>query len=289
MFLDKLDTHTTIKDRAFPLLVLRIPISFDPSNQEHLREIEAINNLPIKSVGKARWIKPIYRRHPNQKATFATLTIASASKANRLIRDGMTICGTRTFPKRLKYEPRQCMKCRKWGHYTAECRANINTCRTCSGDHMTKECDEPDRRYCVSCRSDEHASWDRVCPEFQRKSAHFDEIHPENALTYFPTEEEWTHNARPDRIPLQNRFPAKLATRPPLVQQQKPKPRPTATPSHKQRGCTTEKIANTQGTLDRFVESCSRERPIHPPASEDEDEEEEREADSLIQTSPRNQ
>jgi hypothetical protein len=53
----------------------------------------------------------------------------------------------------------------------------------------------------VACRTDDHASWDRMCPEFLRKSTHFDELHPENALTYFPTDANWTLSKRPEKIP----------------------------------------------------------------------------------------
>ena len=54
-------------------------------------------------------------------------------------------------------------------------------------------------------------SWDKICPDFQRKSAQFDELHPENALTYFPTEDSWTLTARPERVRLESRFPSKFA------------------------------------------------------------------------------
>lgn len=181
------------------------------------------------------------------------------------------------------------MKCWKWGHYTAECRATNNMCRTYGGDHMTRECDKPGKRHCVSCCSDKHASWDRVCPEFQRKSTHFDEIHPENVLTYFPTEESWTLNIRPDRIPVEDRFPAKFATAPPPIQH-KTKPCPSFAHSHKQRGCAPGKGTDVQGTLDSFIEARSTERLMHPFEEEEQcNEEEEQEANSLIQTSPHNQ
>jgi hypothetical protein len=120
-FINKMGMSTHIKDRNFPILVPRVPLSFDPTNQEHLHKVESVNNLPPKTLSKARWIKPEYRRHPNQKFAYATFSISLATEANRLIRDGMYICSMRTFPKRLKYKPRQCMKCWKWGHYASKC------------------------------------------------------------------------------------------------------------------------------------------------------------------------
>ena len=90
-FMDKLDTNTQIKERTYPLVVPRVLISFEPTNQEHLWEMEMVNNLEPNTISKARWIKPIYRRHPKQWVAYATISLSSASEANRLIRDGMYI------------------------------------------------------------------------------------------------------------------------------------------------------------------------------------------------------
>ena len=76
---------------------------------------------------------------------------------------------------------------------------------------MTKDCTEVGRRYCVSCRNDSHASWDRECPEFKRRVERMDEGHPENALTYFPTDEDWTFHSRPREMLLEEWFLAKYA------------------------------------------------------------------------------
>jgi hypothetical protein len=45
----------------YSILVLCIPLSFNPSDDEHLREVEECNNLPAGSIEKARWIKPVQR------------------------------------------------------------------------------------------------------------------------------------------------------------------------------------------------------------------------------------
>ena len=205
-FKGKLETEAHFIDRTFLILILRVPTTFDPGNQEHLHEIESVNDLPPMTISKVRWIKPVYRRHQNQRFAYATVLLSLAPEANKLIRDGIYVCSLKSYPKRLKYDPKQCMKCCKWGHYAYDCQATTNICGTCGEDHATRDCNNPDKRYCVACRSREHASWDRDCPEFKRKSSHFDEIHPENAPIYFPTDEEWTLVARPERIPLEDRF-----------------------------------------------------------------------------------
>ena len=48
-FLNKFDTNASIKNKACPILVLRVPISFDPNKQEHLWKIEAVNDLPANT------------------------------------------------------------------------------------------------------------------------------------------------------------------------------------------------------------------------------------------------
>lgn len=199
-------------------------------------------------------MKPEYRRHPNQRFTYATFTLNSTTEANRLIRDGLYICSTNTYPKRLKYKPKQCMKCWKWGHFAADCQANSDTCSTCRGEHMTRECNEGEKRYCISCRMDDHPSWDRSCPEFHRKSTHFDELHPENALTYFLTEEYWTHSTRLERIPIDSRFPTKFTVGGLLMlgYTERQRPEKMNMCSNKRGGAG--KSSGTQGTLDKYVE-----------------------------------
>ena len=269
-------------------IIPRIPLTYDPSNQVHLQEVECANDLSSNILSKARWIKPAYRRHPKQNYSYATFALTSATEANRLIRDEMYICSARMFPKRLKYKPRQGMKCRKWGHYVAKCQASINTCGTCGGEHTNRECNEQDKRYCVSCWSEGHASWDRMCPKFQRKSTHFDKLHLENILTYFPTEEIWTLNARPERIPPNSSFPAKYSIGlPPIKLKNKSKPNNAYV--HKQRGRVVNKEAKTQGTLDKYIEhrAAAEEQPCNASTVRDKgnqsNEEEEQEASSLIQ------
>ena len=287
-FTEKLDAHAYIKERMYPLVVPRVPISFDPLNQEHLREVEAINNLAPHTVSKARWIKPIYRRHAKQTVAYATLSLNSAIEANRLIRDGMYICSNRTYPKRLKYEPKQCMKCRKWGHFASECQAKLDTCGTCGENHVTKDCVDKGKRYCVACKATDHASWDRSCPEFQRKIAQFDEIHPENALTYFPTEESWTLTARPERVPLGERFPSRFAVGslpPPSHAKRAPPTREIARKQkHKRRN-----VDNNQNTLDGYLETREhkdQEQNAEPSEEGQIDKDDEDVADMLILNAP---
>ena len=116
-FTKKFDLEATIRERVHLIMVPRIPITFDPNNATHLREAEEVNRLPNGTIKKARWIKPEYRRAPGQACMHAIFTITSLAAANILLKDGIYINNARTFLKKLKYEPKQCMKCCKWGHF----------------------------------------------------------------------------------------------------------------------------------------------------------------------------
>ena len=189
----------------------RVPTIFDTTKEEYLQEIEEQNNIHPRRIRKAKWIKPIYRRAPGQQFAHLALTVSTPEDANIIIRDGLYICGMKMYPKKLKVEPKQCMKCRKWGYFTNECLAEKDSCGNCGEYHMTKDCPDKERRYCVSCKNDSHASWDRECPEFKRRVDRMDEGHPENVLMYFPTEEDWTYHSCPRELQLEERYPAKYA------------------------------------------------------------------------------
>ena len=200
-----------ITERSYSLIVPNVPISFDPTDDKHLREVEESNGLNTKEIVKAKWIKPIGRRRPDQTRAYIIISLSTADSANLIIRDGMNICNVRVRPTKQKAEPMQCMKCRKWGHFASDCQADKDTCGTCGDMHRTNACTNKGNVYCVSCHDKSHASWDRACPEFSRRCAIQDERNPENAMPFYPTEHDWTLTARPHRIPLDERFPGRYA------------------------------------------------------------------------------
>ena len=189
----------------------RTPITFDPKNEAHLRELEEGNNLDPKSIKKAKWIKPVNRRQTGQTHAYAIISLTSPSSANHLIRKGIMICRVKTTPSKLKHEPLQCLRCRSWGHVIVQCHSTLDTCGACREEHSTKDCSNPHLRYCISCKDSMHASWDRGCLEFTRCCEAYNNRYPENNLPFFPTDEEWTLTTRPDKIPLEDRFPQQYA------------------------------------------------------------------------------
>jgi len=112
-FADTFSKGAHIRDREYILVVPRVPLTFKPENQLHLREIEKANSLPTRIIHKARWIKPAACRQAGQTHAHAILTIASVNIANKLIKDGLGICSSLIRPTKQKQEPIQCMKYRR--------------------------------------------------------------------------------------------------------------------------------------------------------------------------------
>jgi hypothetical protein len=76
-------------------------------------------------------------------------------------------------------------------------------CGNCTKGHRTSDCSTPLARVCVSCKTDDHASWSRECPTFIKKLNDFNDRNPENALQYIPTADPWTWMASSQPAPSQ--------------------------------------------------------------------------------------
>jgi len=198
-----------IAERTYSIIVPNVPILFNPKDNKHLCKVEEVNRLKTKEIVKAKWIKPIGCRRPDQTCAYTILALSSADSANLFIRDRMNICNAQVRPKKQKAEPIQCMKCRRWGLFASDCQADKDTCRTCGGSHLTNTYTNKGHIYCVSCSDKTHASWDRTCPEFSQRCTIQDKRNPENAMPFYPTEHDWTLTVRPHRIPLDEHFPGR--------------------------------------------------------------------------------
>ncbi|KAI0337731.1 hypothetical protein BDW22DRAFT_1339267, partial [Trametopsis cervina] len=59
--------NTSLKGRAYQVLVDFTPILYDDQSVTALRNLEAHNELPPYSITEARWVKPIQRREQSQR------------------------------------------------------------------------------------------------------------------------------------------------------------------------------------------------------------------------------
>ena len=120
--LPQIDSSAMLKNRTYQILVPRVPVTFETDSKESLCELEEQDGIKDGILCKARWIKLTYRRVLGQwYAHLALSSVNSPGEANIIIRDGIHICGIKAYPKKLKTELKQCMKCHKWGHFTVEC------------------------------------------------------------------------------------------------------------------------------------------------------------------------
>ncbi|KAG1790857.1 uncharacterized protein HD556DRAFT_1211102, partial [Suillus plorans] len=127
------------------------------------------------------------RRTHQQRKVFALLQVADATTANDILRDGLCIDNERITVRKDKKEPICCAKCQCFGHIARSCMATFDTCGTCGDQHCTTQCNTFRTTRCINCRSSEHTSWSRKCPECEI----LDDKFPENKMPYFPTDAAW--------------------------------------------------------------------------------------------------
>ena len=183
------------KRRMHNVIAYYVPITFTPTDAKHYAELTEVNNIVKNHLPKLRWAKPPARRDPAARQQFAhlILSFSDPSAANKVITQGMIICGKHIDVRKCKKEPIRCLKCQGWNHMARECRNEHDTCGTCgSKTHKTHDCDNKMSQQCVPCAGKGHPSWSHSCPTFLRKCEDFDHTHPENALPFFPSTEPWS-------------------------------------------------------------------------------------------------
>ncbi|PPR00222.1 hypothetical protein CVT24_004961 [Panaeolus cyanescens] len=183
-----------VQDRTYQVMVRRIPLTFDEDicSPEAPAKIADENRLDPSAVRSVRWIKPAERRSEDQRTAYAMISLTTPQAANCLIRDGVFLNERRWHRpavRSTKDAPR-CLKCQHYGHLAKDC-PNAETCGTCGAAHPTRGCKKLSTPWCVSCKSNNHSSWDRECPVFIAESRKLVRNN-ENDYVYFPTEEPWT-------------------------------------------------------------------------------------------------
>ena len=188
----RIGPSVVFRSRVHNLIAFNVPLGIDPENKDHRLEICEANSLEAETITAMRWVKPIQRRSPEQRTAHLFLTFSNVDAANRAITNGLHICNRRCHLERVKREPTRCLKCQGWNHFATDCPEDDEKCGNCTKNHRTNECPTPEARCCISCNSNEHASWSRECPTFVRKQNEFNSRNPENTLQYIPTAEPWT-------------------------------------------------------------------------------------------------
>ena len=228
--------------RAFNVIAFNVPLALDAYQVEHREEICEANDLDKKAITAIRWAKAVENRTENQRTGHLILTFNNADAANRAITNGLTICNRRCHVEKVKREPTRCLKCQGWNHFAKDCNEEKNTCGSCAGEHRSSSCLVNERR-CVSCKTDDHASWSRSCPTFLRKTEEYNTRNPENSLQFFPTTDPWTWTSS-------ERLSTGFAVNTPLP----PPPKPRPTPNNSQIG---KKPQHNRRQMDTYIPTDS--------------------------------
>ena len=91
-FLEMLHPGATIKSRDYYVVVQFVPLTFKPDNDEYLWEVKDVNGILKGSLVKARWIKPVARRTPQQTCRHAIFSFSSPQSANKVLTGRLFIC-----------------------------------------------------------------------------------------------------------------------------------------------------------------------------------------------------
>jgi hypothetical protein len=197
-FLAAMGGTSIYKERLYNVMVRYVLVSFDPALDGALHVVENDNNLPTGTLLKARWVKPVWLRREGQRVAHAVFGFNDAVAANRVIRDGAWVDGSRVYGQKLLTEPVRCMKCQEIGrgHVAASCTYVHDVCARCGGMHRTTTCSVADnQRACSNCRNAKreyhgHGAADRSCPIFEEKLQFALERNVEAKHPYFLVESD---------------------------------------------------------------------------------------------------
>ena len=197
-FCTAVGANVNFRNRIHNLIAFNVPITMEPDNPTHIKEIHEVNQLEPNTIKSARWVKPIARRSPTQGTAHLIILYTDINAANRALANGLQICHRKVSIEKIRKEPVRCLKCQQWNHYAKECTAALDTCGNCAEKHRTSQCPDHTKRRCASCNCTDHASWSRECPIFLRKRDECNRRNLENSLPFIPSDEPWTWTPRND-------------------------------------------------------------------------------------------
>ena len=200
--LKELSPRAKIHPRAYTVIFRFVPCdgSFDPSNEDHLRDIEKENDLQANSISAASWCKFPDRRSPGQTTATFKVACSNPDAANWLLPGRICVNDHLvTVRKDIRILIR-CIKCQCYG-YTKDSCIGVEKCSNCASEfHQSDKCDRTPT--CVSCGpGSNHPSTSSSCPTFLKKCDVLDGRFPENTMCYFPSRESWTWATAPTNPP----------------------------------------------------------------------------------------
>lgn len=160
----KLASTAHIAASSYQVLIHGMPLSFEPENPDHIKELQLANDKYISGlkIQRATWLK----RTKQQGKTAGSLIVwfENADHADKAIAKGIMwrfeLRTTEIF--RSGFRALQCFNCQRFGHIAKTCTAEAK-CGKCSGGHNTRECSGKHEVRCCNCGK-KHTAWDQSCP-----------------------------------------------------------------------------------------------------------------------------
>ncbi|KAG1839250.1 hypothetical protein F4604DRAFT_1599742, partial [Suillus subluteus] len=123
-FIKNLDPKAIFKDRAYPVVIQFIPLTFNPNSNNQIHAFKQENDWEEGSISLAQWIKPPNKQMDQQQVAHLLVTFKNPNNMNKGIHNGITLNKNCLQPKKNKGEPIQCTKCQHYGHIAHECTSH---------------------------------------------------------------------------------------------------------------------------------------------------------------------
>lgn len=113
-----------------------IPKTFEAGSSYMHAWIEEDSELTTNTIAHSKYIKPEERHtKKKQKTAHVILGFNNRDSANKAVECGLYVEGKEIKVHKLLYELKRCIKCQHYRHYTADCKASVDTCLRCAGEH----------------------------------------------------------------------------------------------------------------------------------------------------------
>lgn len=118
----------------------------------------------VKVINVRRMIKKVLVNGETQMKKLGTCVVQFEGQQ---LPEHVYIWSTRCTVTPYVYPVIQCFKCLRIGHLSKQCKG-VQRCKNCGENHDIETCSSENKIYCVLCKSNNHNSTNRQCPEYKK-------------------------------------------------------------------------------------------------------------------------
>ena len=185
-----------ICNKLYHVITEFVPTTFTMDNNYSHSKLETTNNLEPGSITWSRYIKPPNLCPAGQKVAHVIIGLTSKNATNKVIQYGLYIEGKHVKIQKTLADPRRCLKCQRFGHFAADCKAMGDTCAHCTLNHRTNTCSVTNlttkHTNCPNETAIGHGAADRDCLIFIAETRKLLQRNPENKYKYYPIDDPTT-------------------------------------------------------------------------------------------------